>query len=327
MTTRQTAHRSIHALRQTIEKIEGSANRFSSTPDPAVAGLAVIETGPAVETGDRVPLGIGSLDAAMGGGFPLAGLGEIRCQETRDWGTACAFALMILARLRQNQPRLRAPLVWIADPAARREGGDIWMPGWRDIAPVFHDSGSHDTGFGRNGLELLVIRPRTTLDALWAAETAAASPSVGAVIVEIRGNPANLGLTESRRLHFRSRESRRPLLLLRQSGRPEATAAPFRFLIGPAPSGLRHLAKGMKLPGSLGAPALSVTLEKSRQSSPLSLILEWSAHECRFAARPGKSGSSRSPAAADHGAVFPDTGDRPDHPQEERTWLAYKRAG
>lgn len=340
MAARQTAHRSIYALRQTIEKIEGSANRFSS---PAAAGRGAnsameraTDDGKQASAGnsaaqkqpDCVPLGVGLLDAAMGGGFPLAGLGEIRCEETRDWGSVCAFALMIIARLRHSQPQLRAPLVWIADPAARREGGDIWMPGWRDIA-----TGSNDEAKATKGSdtpELLIIRPRTTLDALWAAETAAASPAVGAVIAEIRGNPTCLGLTESRRLHFRARESRRPLLLLRQAAEPEATAAPLRFLVGPAPAGLRHLAQSLPLPGSLGAPALSVTLEKSRQPSPLSLILEWSAHECRFVAKPGKSGSSRPPATADHGPVFPDTADGPDHPQASGTWLALgtnQRAG
>lgn len=344
MAARQTAHRSIHALRQTIEKIEGSANRFSS---PAVTDRGVSPvmkmaaddrkrttskepaSNPATQKQiDCVPLGVSRLDAAMGGGFPLAGLGEIRCEQTRDWGTVCAFALMVIARLRHNQPQLRAPLVWIADPAARREGGDIWMPGWRDIATDTHDdakaTNTSDTP------ELLVIRPRTTLEALWAAETAAASPAAGAVIAEIRGNPVCLGLTESRRLHFRARESLRPLLLLRQSAIPEASAAPLRFLVGPAPAGLRQLAQDVTLPGSLGAPALSVTLEKSRQPSPLSLILEWSAHECRFVARPGQSGSSRPPATADHGPVFSHIIDRPDHPQTPGTWLALdtnQRAG
>lgn len=342
MATPQAAQRSIHALRQEIARIESEGGESRSPAagwdgrddgSPAARdGIADSSASAAVDAADSAaqrrpgtvfPLGIPPFDRAMNGGFPAAGLSEIRGEESRNWGAVCAFALMVVARLRQADPRFERPMVWIAAPEARREGGEPWLPGFAEILPSL---GSTLAGGREVVPPLLLVRPRTTLEALWAAETAAASGAIGAVIAEIRGNPACLGLKESRRLHFRARRTGRPLLLLRQAGAAEATAAPIRFLIEPAPSGLRWLAADMPLAGSLGHPAVTATLEKSRSPAPLSLILEWSPDECRFTTRPRAERPDSRAAAPLSGSVLSLPFDRPDHPPASGPTLAFGRA-
>lgn len=241
------------------------------------------------ETLQAMLLGLPLLDEALGGGFPVAGMTEIRAVETRDWGSACGFVWVLAAMLRSRQPQFGGSLVWIAAADARAEGGEPWMPGLSGLAP----------GSGLDSSQVLIVHPRKTVDALWAAEAAAGTSGIGVTILELRGNPGCFGLTESRRLQFRARQAGRPLLLLRQTGEAEAGAAPARFCVGAAPAGLRRLPDGGRLAGSIGRPAFAVTLEKSRLPAPLSLILEWNHNECRLDIRPPSAGhyaSSGQPA-------------------------------
>ncbi|PWW00596.1 protein ImuA [Hoeflea marina] len=263
-------------MRDTINRLE------STLPKTRQQAMAADFAG---ETQDAVMLGLPPLDGALGGGFPMAGMTEIRAAESRDWGAACGFAWVLAAMLLKHQPRLGGALVWIAAADARAEGGEPWMPGLSGLAP--------------GPRQILIVHPRRTADALWAAEAAAGTAGIGMTILELRGNPGCFGLTESRRLQFRARQAGRPLLLLRQTGEAEAGAAPARFHIGAAPAGLRRLPDGGRLAGSIGRPAFAVTLEKSRLPAPLSLILEWNRHECRLDIRPcaaGHAAGSGQPA-------------------------------
>lgn len=338
MATPEVARGEIHALRQVIARMEGKEHRLS---DSRAAGECVSCETAGPDRGKRrrtrSPLGIPALDEALGGGLEIGGLTEIRCGETRDWGGATGFAAMLIARLQGDETKGQEvkprPVVWIADPAARREGGEIWLPGCLGLLPGLGDEGVLPAP------PLLVVRPRNQVEALWAAETAASGGDLGAVVLELRGNPGCLGLTESRRLHFRAREGRSPLFLLRQSAEAEATAAPARFLVGPAPAAPRMIAPDEPLPESLGRPALTVTLEKSRRPAPLSLILEWSSHDSRFRLRdtardhgtPCRGTASAGPGGDTGGATDPRhlsalASDRSDHPGASGTRVAFGRA-
>ncbi|WP_346432667.1 hypothetical protein [Pseudohoeflea coraliihabitans] len=377
MATPQAAQRSRHALHQAIASLDKAAAATLVVPPktphilresafltvaftPEVPhSLPVGDAGFAAApdpAADQLPLGVAPFDAALGGGLPRAGLIEIRCEQTRDWGLVSAFAAMLIARFSEAPAKPR-PLVWISAPQTLREGGDLWLPGLLDLLAI---------GPGTPAPQLLVIHPRTELEALWAAETAAtacqslstsSAPTTSSsprqsdekqppqkdnaiILVEIRGNPTRLGLSESRRLHFRARSSRQPLLLLRQAADAEASAAPVRFCIGPAPAALRHLGSegprtGHPLAGSLGAPALQVTLEKSRASARLSLILEWLSHDHRFQIRPTRtaedtrSGGALTAAGgnpADSRSRFSRSSDRQDLAPAPGTLLAFDRA-
>lgn len=301
---RSAAQRDIHALRQTIERIEGSsAGMRAGASGRGGNGFSPLPRG-------RAELGVAVFDEALGGGFPMAGLCEIRTGQTRDWGAGCGFALALLSVLRAGEGA-GGPLVWIAEGNARREGGNPWMPG---IATLF---GAVPP--------VLFVRTETLADTLWATETAAVSGEAGAVLVEIRGNPAGLGLSESRRLHLRARDAGRPLVLMRQAGEEEASAAFARFRVAPAPAAPRRLADGAVLAGSLGRPAFAVTLEKSRLPLSPSLILEWNSDEGRFDVRPHfeRAGSA---GPAHPGAGLPASFDGPDHAHPAGAVVAFARA-
>jgi protein ImuA len=184
-------------------------------------------------------------------------------------------------------------------------------------------------GIGDFGLEptaFLQASPRKLEDALWLAEAALASAAFAVVILEVRGNPARFGLTESRRLALRAKAAERPLFLLRQGGEEEASSALFRFSVEPAPAQARPLPDGSVLGGSIGHPAFRLTLEKSRNPAPLSITLEWNAHDRRFALVP----DAQHPAlpgehAAHSGADLSASAHRPDRPQALGPVLAFDR--
>lgn len=310
----------IHALRETIARIEGSVpTTLPAAEGRSGAGFAGPRTG-------TLPLGLDAFDRALGGGFPASGLAEIRTAETRDVGAASAFTLALMAVLRAQAPALSGPLVWISAPETRLDGGGIWMPG---VAGLFGAGlvGAELGGarLGGAASPLVLVQPARLADALWAAEAAAGSAAIGAAILELRGNPAGFGLTESRRLHLRARATGRPLFILRQAGEEEASAAPVRFAVAPAPAAPRRLQDGSPLAGSLGQPAFTVTLEKSRLPAPPFLTLEWNPDDCCFDVRPLVSATRRA-GAADPGAELPATGDGPHRADAARSVLAFARA-
>ncbi|MEX6508390.1 ImuA family protein [Jiella sp. M17.18] len=249
----------------------------------------------------RISLGSAEADAALGGGLPARGLTEIHLDEARDGGTLAGFALGLAIRLGAARAR---PLLWIADGAAFAEAGLPYGPGL--------------AGFGLDPAALVLVRARRLADAAWAAEEAAACAALAAAILEVRGNPARLELEGTRRLHLRAREAGVPLLLLRQSARPQATAAPMRLRIRPGPA-----APVEDLPGAarlIGRPVFDVAVEKSRDGRPQNCRLEWNSDERRFGlVRPARAEplSRRPPAASVDG---------PDPARDAGPVLALRRA-
>ncbi|PYE33051.1 protein ImuA [Rhizobium sp. PP-F2F-G38] len=247
---------------------EGERAGFSasgrSLPMPDVTGQDV------TRQADVLPLGVPTLDHAMSGGLPLKGLSEIRVAETRDAGAATGFTLG-LAALCQARRKARGelgPILWISETMAGQEAGE-----------------PYGVGLSLLGIDLraaLFSRPRNLQQALWIAEAALGFSVFSAVILEIRGNPARLGLAESRRLQLRSLGSGVPVFLLRQAGEEEASSAHLRLLVRPAPAAPFMLPDGTMLTTGIGHPAFHVIAEKTRAFSPVDAYLEWSSHARRF---------------------------------------------
>ncbi|WP_279482819.1 hypothetical protein [Aureimonas sp. SK2] len=234
----------------------------------------------------RVPLGAPLFDAALGGGLPRAGLLELRTRAMRDGGVGIGFALALALRLGASAQR---PLIWIAAADALAEGGMPYREG------LVH--------FGLEPEALVVVRARRVVDAAWAGEEAARSGAPALTVVELRGNPAVLALEGTRRLHTRAREAGGPVLLLRQGGEAEASAAPLRFLVEPVRAAP---VPGLEALPLIGRPRFSLGLEKARGLSPRTLCLEWDPHERRFhdhdpsaAAGPGRVPGDQAAAPAE----------------------------
>ena len=259
--------RQLYVLRAAIRRIEHRPPQTWDAPGKAKTdGRAQAEIEKTEEEFRPVlpvcPLGADKMDQALGGGFPEAGLSEIRVETVRDGGAGLGFALALAVRLGASPQR---PLVWIAPAATLTDAGYPYRPGL--------------VAFGLDPAALVVVRARRLEDALWAAEEAARSGAPALTLLEVQNNPAALSLEGSRRLHWRSRQAGRPVLVLRQGGSAETTAAPLRLQLAAAPAGR---VPRLEARSCLGAPAFAVAIEKSRDGRLGQFHLEWNVHERRF---------------------------------------------
>lgn len=299
MATSAVARETVFALRREIARIEGTLPERLGPPagDGAEAGVVLRRGVVAERASGLLRTGAQGLDAVLGGGLPRAALTEIHGRETRDAGAVAGFALA-LAALALKEAVAKAPLLWVSAGEAFCEAGAPYAPG------ILHR-------FGIAPENLLVAESRRLEDALWVAEEAAALTALSAVLLEVRGPSRRLDLTATRRLHRRAQAAHRPLYLLRHAGLPEPTAAPVRLVVAPAPAGERRVLSGA-LAGSIGPPAFTVAVSRSRIGMPATFTLEWNRDECAFDERR----SSSADGAQDHGAVVPTPADRA-HPARE----------
>ncbi|WP_367161408.1 ImuA family protein, partial [Mesorhizobium sp.] len=212
------ARDTVFALRRQIAKIEGTLPERLQAPSgsaPAHAGRSdrtIVRRGLAVASpGAFLHTGIERFDTALGGGLPRAALSEIHGLETRDAGAVAGFALSLVSLSLKEKQGL--PILWVGTSEIFHEAG---LPYARGLHALF----------GIEPEQLLFSEAPKLLDALWIAEEAARMTAFAAVILEIRGSPRLLDLTATRRLHARAQNAGRPLLLLRQAGEADPTAAP-----------------------------------------------------------------------------------------------------
>lgn len=266
MATTAVAREAVAALRHQIARIEGRLPERLAPP-PNAATHVVLRAGGAVARGGlgAIATGAPGLDAALGGGLPEGALTEIHARETRDVAAATGLVLALAGIALGREGRARPPLAWIGLTDGFGEAGFPHAPG---VAALF----------GIEPDRLLFCETARLADALWIAEEAARLDEPGAVVLELRGNPRKLDLTATRRLHRRAMEAGRPFFLLRHSARPEPTAAPVRLVVSSAPAGLRRTLSG-PLPGSIGPPAFTVAIDKSRHARPGQFELEWNLHD------------------------------------------------
>ena len=284
--------RPLHRL--AASPVEAMGPPDATTPDPArpaarqTGALTVLPSGPGL------PLGLPGLTGLL----RQPGLTEIHVDDTRGSGSGAGFVLALAVLHGAGAGR---PALWIGANLGFSEGGMPYLPGL--------------AGHGLDPGALLLVRARRLEEAIWAGEEAARSAAAALTILEVRGNPGRLGLEGTRRLHVRARDAGTPLLLLRQGGRAEATAAPLRLRIAPSPAAL--VADRLSDPGGaklIGHPVFAITVEKSRDGRPHHLLLEWNPHDRRFQAPQPHSGDL---------AALPL--DRPDPARSAGTLLALRR--
>lgn len=304
MAKRALAQETVFALRETIARLEGKAL-------PALAAAQASQAGPPAETEEsRIKTGIDFLDDALDGGLPRDAIIELRSDGLRHAGALSGFAMAIGCLFQQAANR---PLLWISDRMAASDAG---LP--------------YPIGLKRFGLSIhrfLHAAPNRLEDALWLAEAALSSGIFAVTFLEVRGNPAPFGLTESRRLSLRAKASGQPLLILRHGGEEEASSALFRFHVEPALATPRRLPDGSMLGGSIDSAAFRITLEKSRNPAPLSLHLEWNHHDRRFStAHPAQDAILPRQAAPHSGTLLPKTVDGQDPASPLGAVVAFNRA-
>lgn len=223
-----------------------------------------------------------AIDDVLGGGLPFAALTEFRCDETRVAGPASSFAWILARRVQAilTQSRGKMPIIWIGETYTRLEGGELYPPGLCNL--------------GIDPSQCLFIQPRSLNDALWAAEICAKETAISAIILEIRGNPAQLDMAGTRRLHLRAQASGRPVFIVKQSGQAEATAARIRFHIEPASASFKTLPSHQIFEQSIHYPAFRITIEKSQNPAPHTFIMEWNHDTQLFSISPEGNASSKN---------------------------------
>lgn len=270
MATRATAQDAVLALRRKIAKMEGALVERLQEPESRLEETGAdrfVVRRQGIPQNAVLKSGLKSLDAATGG-FPASGLIELHGNVTRDAGAVAGFGLA-LSRILYRTDSL--PLIWIGTSDVFNEAGRPYPPGLLQR-------------FGIGPRHFLMAEASRIADALWIAEEAASLSKLGAVMVELRGNPRQLDLTATRRLHRRALTAGYPLVLLHQAGTAEPTAAPLRLIVASAPAAPRATLSGT-LSGSIGPPAFHVTISKSRTAMPAAFTLEWDHDACAFRER------------------------------------------
>jgi protein ImuA len=252
------ARKDIARLKRRIAEIEGHFPGLAMGEKVSDSGGLVRETAPfRPRRSGLLPLGIASLDAALGGGARRNALHEIR-GSLPEIGAATGFASALLSLIPEKRP-----ILWILEASSAREGGFPYGPGLER--------------FGLDPARLILVRVRRPGEALWTFEEGLRCRGLAAAFAEIRGNPRKLDLTASRRLALRAGESGVMGLLLRQSGAPEPGAALTRWHVLPQPS-----APPADFPAGIGHSAWRLSLERNRSGVTGVFDLEWDHGQHRF---------------------------------------------
>lgn len=206
----------------------------------------------------RLPLGVGEVDGALGGGLLWGGLHEVSAAAEHA-GVLSAFALALAARAVALR---RRPLLLVQQELAGWEAGRLHAPGL--------------AAFGLPPGALLVVRVRRPQDVLFVMEEGLRCSGLAAVMGEVCA-PLPEALTATRRLSLAARGGGVIGLMARHGTAPEPCAAVSRWVVSPLPS---PAPDGF---GGLGPPRAAVRLVRNRFGPPGAWPLAFAAGGFRLA--------------------------------------------
>lgn len=180
------------------------------------AHIATIERRPALAEaeGARTALGANGLPSSAPGL-----LQEFFTDEQRNSGALLGFAL---AQAQAFLSRARPAIIYLQLATEAQEMGLPYGPGL--------------PGLGLDPATLILVRPASVTELLWAAEEAVVCKAVAAVIADMTGHPKALDFTAARRLGLRAGNSGTSMFFLRYGTWREASPAPLRWHVLPATS-------------------------------------------------------------------------------------------
>lgn len=204
-----------------------------------------------------VPLGHPQADAVLGGGLRPGALHEV---FAAGW---CASSFAVLLAMLAAKGR---PLFWVRPDYEGLEYGAVSPGGLAEL--------------GGDPSQLILVRTRKADDALAAANDILACAHVGAVLLEIRGQPKVLDLVASRRLSLTAGESGVSAILLREQATAEPSAALTRWNAASAPSRADD--------DDWGNPVFDVQLTRHRMGGLGNFHMQWNLEHAAFReAHPG----------------------------------------
>src|ERR1700688_3353832 len=206
---------------------------------------------------DRVALGHAEADATLQGGLALGATHEVFAETGRQGAAATGFVAGLAGRV-----SARRPLVWVRQDFVGLESG----------APLV-------SGLAELGLDprlLVTVRAADVDSALRTAADALACDALGAVVLEVWGEPRQLDLVASRKLTLAAQMSGVTGLLLRVAAEPQPSSAETRWIVRAAHS------PPATAWNAWGAPVFDAHLVRNRHGLLGRWIMEWKCDECLF---------------------------------------------
>lgn len=223
--------------------------------------------------------------------LPPGALHEVFADEHRNTGAALGFALAAA----RGQLTAERPAILVMQLV--RDSQDLGVP-----------YGAGLKTFGVDPECVVLCRPETLIELLWAIEEAIACRAVAAVVADIGSEVKALDFTASRRLSLRTAAAGSSVFLIRYGQQREATAARLRWRIGPTVSS--EPVFDARAPGG---PRWRVELEKGRLGSkgdPTDWMLDWTEDGFVLAKPQGRSAADPAAGAPLSGAPPAALGDR-----------------
>jgi protein ImuA len=202
----------------------------------------------------RIPLGHAEADLCLKGGVQRGALHEIFAGAGHE-AAATGFAAGLALRVAEGRR-----LLWIRQDFSAHEYGDLCATGLDE--------------FGINPAHMLLLSVARAEDQLRAANDALGCAAVGAVVIEMAGQPKILDLTAGRRLVLAAAQKTVTAILLRFSAEPTSSAAETRWLVRAAPS---HAPDQQ-----WGQPVFNVSLVRNRNGQTGQWAFEWSCKDGVF---------------------------------------------
>lgn len=204
----------------------------------------------------KVALGHAEADAMLCGGLARAAVHEVFA-EGHQSAVATGFIAGLAGRVTS-----RRPLVWVRQDFSEIESGALSMSGLAEL--------------GLDPRGLVTVRAADVDAALRTAADALACDALGAVVLEVWGEPRQLDLVASRKLTLAAQASGVTALLLRLAATPQPSTAETRWIVRAAhspPSSPWH---------AWGTPMFDAELVRNRHGPVGRWIMEWKCDACLF---------------------------------------------
>jgi len=217
---------------------------------------------------NRIALGHAGADAALRGGLAAAVVHEVFA-EGHQSAAATGFIAGLAGRM-----TARRPLVWVRQDFSEIESGALSASGLAEL--------------GLDPRVLVTVRAADVDAALRTTADALACDALGAVVLEVWGQPRQLDLVASRKLTLAAQASGVTALLLRLAAPPLPSTAETRWIVRAAhsPPAASSMPAAPPMPAApwqaWGAPVFDAELVRNRHGPVGRWIMEWKCDECLF---------------------------------------------
>jgi protein ImuA len=199
------------------------------------------------QTSTCTPLGHSEIDFCLKGGLQQGVLHEVFSASGHETA-ATGFVAGLANRVAADKHSL-----WIRQDFSAHEFGELSPTGLLEL--------------GLDPARMFLLSVTNASDGLRAAHDALSCAVLGAVVIEIPGNPKTLDLVASRRLTLAAAQKSVTAFLLRLGAEPDASTAETRWLVRAAPSQTQN--------EDWGYPVFEIDLIRNRHGKTGHWFMEW----------------------------------------------------